>query len=83
MTLKLKKFCSSNAVGMRSVVLLKNGALDIVECESDAVFALAKVRDAGVVAVFPKRSQAEEFVKNVNSRGGERIPLNGIGLPKW
>lgn len=66
---------------LRSVVLLKNGMLEIVDCPSDAVFSLARVRDAGICGVFPNREQANHYLARIIS-SDRKIPSGGCGLPK-
>ena len=66
---------------LRSVVLLKDGALEVVQCQSDAIFALARIRGSGICGVFTERWEAEEFVEHVNSTGADCVPLDGGGLP--
>jgi hypothetical protein len=46
----------------RVVVLLKHGNLEAVECESDEVFLLARVRGAGICGVFEDRQTAEIYI---------------------
>lgn len=46
----------------RVLVLLKQGALEAVECESDDVFVVARVRDAGICGVFDDHKEAEAYM---------------------
>lgn len=47
---------------LRVVVLLKHGVLEAVDCESDEVFLLAKVKNAGICGVFDDRSAAQAYI---------------------
>jgi hypothetical protein len=44
------------------VVLLKHGVLEAVDCESDEVFLLARVRNAGICGVFDDRRTAQAYI---------------------
>jgi len=46
----------------RTVVLLKHGTLEAVECQNDEVFLLARVRGAGICGVFDDRETAENYI---------------------
>jgi hypothetical protein len=60
---------------VRSVVLLKDETLEIVECPSDAIFALARIRGAGICGVLEDRTKAEAFVKRVSLDMSESAPI--------
>lgn len=44
------------------VVLLKDGNLEAVQCESGDVFSLAQARDAGICGIFQNRADAETYI---------------------
>jgi hypothetical protein len=66
---------------VRSVVLLKHGTLEIIECPSDAIFELARFRSSGICGSFPNHEDAKAFVKRILSEDYDRISLTGSGLP--
>jgi len=45
------------------VVLLKDGNLEAVQCESRDVFSLAQARDAGICGIFEHRVDAEAYIQ--------------------
>lgn len=47
----------------RIVVLLKHGVLEAVECLSDEVFLLARIRGAGICGVFDDWGAAEGYIQ--------------------
>lgn len=47
---------------LRFVVLLKYGTFEVVACEEDDVFDLARSRDAGICGVFDDAASARTFV---------------------
>jgi len=60
------------------VVLLKFDVLEIVECTSSTVFALAKERNAGICGVFRDREQAAACIAQAR-QPIHRDQLNGPG----
>jgi hypothetical protein len=67
-------------MALRRVVLLKDGALNIEECESEAIFALARTRNAGICGVFGSYAEAAQFIHDLDSSSWrERIVWNQRG----
>lgn len=56
--------------GLCYVVLLKSERLEIAECAREETFELARLRDAGICAVFERQPEAEAFVQDVAARQG-------------
>ena len=54
---------------------MKDGLLEIVECPSDAIFTLARIRGAGICRAFEDRTKAEAFVKRVSPDMSESAPI--------
>jgi hypothetical protein len=46
----------------QTVVLLKQGDLEAVECQPQDIFLLARIRQAGICGVFDRRHEAEAFI---------------------
>jgi hypothetical protein len=67
-------------LSLESVVLLKAGVLQIIECPNDAVFALARIRAAGICGVFRDRKQAQDYIDRIPSLDRERIRPAGSSL---
>ena len=59
----------------RTVVLLKHGVMEAVECLSDEIFLLARVRGAGICGVFDDQPTAERYIqKHALPMGSQSSP---------
>lgn len=68
---------SSTSSVTQTVVLLKQGDLEAVDCQSQDIFLLARVRQAGICGVFDRRQEAEAFI--ARTRDQQRTILAGRG----
>jgi hypothetical protein len=53
---------------LRVVVLLKNGELEVVECQDQDFFLLARVRGAGICGTFDDRRSADAFIAKLQAQ---------------
>ena len=51
-----------------TVVLLKNGKFDLVDCAREDIFVVARIRNAGICGVFEDRRKAEAFIDQLKTQ---------------